>query len=248
MRIRFTVVVALAAAVLAVPAAAETIESAEQAISALWEKVDTFTGAMEMRGSAERGGVAFKQAGTGTVETMKKGDTMLFRTNLTMKMDMGGQTMEQKMLSVFDGEYVYTQMDMMGTPMVMRMKPDVNSAMTVGSGKAMFAELRKVYDLELLPDETVDDEPAYVFQMTMKENAEAPHQTAKKMKMYFSKKTGLQRKMVVFDEADKPIMTNTFKDIVLNPTIAPERFKYAAPPGAQIMDMGNMGSMGQPGQ
>jgi hypothetical protein len=88
--------------------AAETVESVEGTITKLWDKVDAYTAKVVMTTNMEQGGMAMKMEGKGISECMKKGEFLLYRLELTNKMKMGEHSMDQKILSVFDGQWLYT--------------------------------------------------------------------------------------------------------------------------------------------
>lgn len=242
---RYAVVALALVLALSVPRASggETVESAEAKIIALWDKVNSYTAALDIESTVAQGGTQMKMRATGTVECIKRAESLMYRTEVVNKMDMGSRTIEQKMLSVFDGTDLYTEMDMMGKPTVTKMKPDFRSDMMPGSGKRMFKQLHETFEVRLLPEENVDDEPAYVFDLTMKAGAS---QTLGKSKSYFSKKTGLQLRMIMHDKSGKPIMTMTYKDFKLNPKLSSARFKYTPPQGVEVMEMPDLQNMMQP--
>jgi outer membrane lipoprotein-sorting protein len=228
--------------------AAETVESVEGTITKLWDKVDAYTAKVVMTTNMEQGGMAMKMEGKGISECMKKGEFLLYRLELTNKMKMGEHSMDQKILSVFDGQWLYTQMDIMGMPMAFKMKPSISSGMVPGSGKAMFKMLHENFDVKIAPEEEVDGKAAYVFLMKPKKPAEKGTMPGMpsgfdNVKACFSKETGIQVMVAMLNTEGKPVFTIKYEEIKLNPTLSADRFTYTAPEGVKVMDVKDLGKM-----
>ena len=221
--------------------AAETIESVEAKLDALWEKVDTFTASIDFIGEEQEGGVQVKVEGTGKIEYMKQEGADLTRMETINTISMGDQTIEQKMLTVFDGTTTYLQSEFMGQVNVQELEQGGDSSRDPMGGKALFESLRKENTVELLQEETVADEKVYVLSLTAKH---APAGTQPKQLFYISQKTGLLVKTISMDETGKTTATNLYKDYKLNPRIDPAHFKYtrtenshqATPDGIAVID------------
>lgn len=218
--------------------AAETLETVEAKIVALWEKVDAFTADFEMTANQTQGSMTTQSKGKGKVECLKRDGKALSRLEITNTIEMAGQTIKQKILTVFDGTTVFIETDMMGQRMVMKQKPGAGSGADAQGGKAMFNQLRATGKLELLPDETVAGKKAYVIGITMKPGS--PPGSPAKGRLAISKDTGLALQMTFLDAAGKTVMSQIYKNHKLNPKLDPDRFKYTPPPGVQVMDMANM--------
>ena len=220
---------------------AEDLKSVEAKIVSLNEKVDSYTGIIEIDQNIKYGEMHMTTKGTGTIECMKKGDTFLYRMDNTLKINVAGNSMEQKMLMVFDGENIFIQTTGMGQTNAMKMKSDAKSGIMAGVGESLFKELKEVYNIRLLPEESVDGKTAYVFELDMKDKAEAADMPGGmgKSKLYISKDTGIQLKVVMHDAEGNPVITTSYKDIKLNVKLAPEHFNYSPPAGVTVMDMSN---------
>lgn len=222
--------------------AGETLESVEKKIVEQWEKHRSVSAEFALTQKMEMGGAKIGSTTKGTYEYLKDGDRQLYRMDMTTNIvqDSGGQTMKSssKAVVIDDGEfqYVLTEVQQMPQPMAVKTKSDPTKV--GGSGKAMFDSLRKEYDLELMPDKTVDGESVYVIQGIP--NATGPTGWAKTL-FHFRKDVGMPVKMVYLDKDGKDVQTLTYTDIKLNPKIDPDRFVFKAPEGVQVMDMTQQG-------
>jgi len=231
-------------------ASARELSEVEDLIVELSEKVDTYTAAIEMKGESAEGPMKVKMEGRGTLEGIRRDDKNLYRLSLDQNLDMGEHKMEHKILTVFTGDMVWTEMDMMGQTIVVKAKPDTQSDVIVGSGRESFKQLREEYDIALLPDAVVNEEPVYVLELRPKQNSEASPDEAEqevqfdKALLSFSQKTGLPIKMVMFDSSETPLMQFIYKDYKINPEIEAARFEYTPPEGAMVMDAEAMQQMG----
>ena len=229
--------------------AEQTLESVENDVEALWAKINAFSAKVTSDTNVAMGPLSVKSRATGTLECLKQGDVSLFRLDLVNKMDTGiplAGAMEQKMLSVYDGKEMISEMEMMGKRQAIRMPSDSARKQGPASGKSMFATFRKQGDVKLLPDAAVDGKPAYVVEVTpndaMKKGAPTP---VGLIKYYISKEYGLQIKTEVFNEEGEPTSTTVYNDIDTTAKLTPERFVYTAPPGVTIQDMSSLGLPGK---
>jgi len=231
----------------AVVSRAETVSSAEKKIDALWRNTTSYTASLELNTQLKRMVTTIRTAGKGTLACMKSGDTLLYRLELATGSSVGDQDVDQRTTHVFDGEYLYTQIDSWGASQVTRTKvmlPSFVSGMVPGSGKSVFKELHQNYRLKLLPDETVGEQTCYVFDLTLRAKDPSKAFAAdgrllpSRIKLYFAKDTGLLTRLMVLLEPDDVVyMTITYKDIQVNPTLAPDTFQYTAPKSITVIDL-----------
>lgn len=218
----------------------QTVDSVQKEVEGLWSKIKTFSAKITSDMTMVMGPATMKSHATGTLECERSADVSKFRMDMLNKMDTGipgAGTTEQKMLSVFDGENMFTQMDMMG--MTQAFKSSAAEAKKQGplSGKSLFDGMRAQGDLKLLADSTVDGKAVYVVQVTPNAavKASAPAKLSS-MKYYISKETGLQVKMEYFDEANQPVQSTTYSDIKISIEFPKDHFVYKAPAGVTVMD------------
>ena len=238
--IRSKALTGLVALAVALPALAQDLDSVEKRIVQAAEKVKSFTADMTMAGQMQQMGKTMTSSGKGTIEAMRKGDKMLARMEQNMTMETGGQKMEISTLTVIDEEYMYILTERLGQKMAMKRKSD--AAQMQFAGKGMLEDLHKEHDLKLLPEMRVDDREAYVIEATPKNQAGA----VEKQLFCFDKQTGMLLKMQGLAGGGQPAFTTTFTNFKINPEIKPDRFKFKAPEGVQVMDMTNMPMPKQP--
>ena len=210
-------------------ASAETLETVEKALTEKFQKYTALSADMKMTMQMAPGMSADT---TGTMEFMLHDGKEKFRNELKMKMEHGSQSLETRMVNIYDGTNAYVISEMMGQKRVMRTKP---SRMTGRpGGKAFFEDLKRESVLKLLPDADVDGMPAYVIEATPKQpNPQGPG----RMNYYFDKKRGLMIKTVGLDAGGDTIMSMTLSNIKINPKLDPKRFEFKPEPGTNVIDM-----------
>lgn len=170
---------------------------------------------------------------SGTAEFMRKGDKILLRTEMKFLAvsNFEGEAISRDitMLTIVDGEFMYTVKDRGGRKTAIKSNAD---RFQTPDGVTTLENLRKHHDFKVLPDESIDDQPAYVVEATPKEGAPDIGTTT----LYLARKTGVVLKIVRRHEKRKMISTTTFQDIELNPKIDPERFIFKAPEGVEVRD------------
>ncbi len=240
----FSIGLVLFLACVSAASAEQTLESVEKEVEQMWAKINSFTSNVTSDTTVAIGPATMKSHAVGTLECLKQGDVSFYRLEMLNKIDTGiplAGAMEQKMLSVFDGENMYNDMEAMGMRQVFRMSPEESGKQGPLSGKSMFAALRAQGDVKLLPDATVDGKSVYVVEVTPSPETKSSAPTPiSLMRTYISKELGLQVKMDVLDEKGQPMSTTVYSDIKVNPTLAAERFVYKAPEGVTIQDMSEL--------
>jgi len=224
---------------LAVQLNAASLEEIEKKIIEASEKIQSYTADLAMVMDTDQHGMTMKSVGKGTMEYMRKGDTALMRSEyeatMTMKFGDQEQKMEQKMLTIMDGEHVYALTD--NGLQKSAVKTKLDPAQKPVASKEMFETLRKDADVKVLDDEKVDGKDCYVLEITPKEKDE----TTGKSKSWYAKDSGIMVKMVTMSPDGKPVHTMTVSNIKLDAKIDAERFKFKAPDGVEVVDMTAVG-------
>src|SRR5690606_29108664 len=145
--------------------------------------------------------VTMKQ--TGPMEFKRFEDSGRFRMDLTGTMGASipglGEGMKQRMLTVYDGEYSYSEMEMLGQKQVGRKKPDASDVSKADGGKSVLNAMKKMGEVKLLHEETIDGEAMFVVEVIYNEKAiEKSRGQADRQRLYLSKVTGLQERMTVY--------------------------------------------------
>jgi len=220
----------------AAAALADDLESVEKRIVEAWGKHKSMTAKIVTSNHMEMGDMVIDGKGDGTLETQREGDKQLIHMELknAMTRKAGGQEtkMDQAMTLIADGEFAYTSSDAMGKPTVVKTKID---AMMTGEPKALLAEFRKQNELKLLPEDSVDGRKVFVIEATPKEKRAAPGAPVK-MILNFDQEHGVMVKSAALTEDGKPVNTMTYSDVKFDVKVDPDRFKFKAPEGVEIID------------
>ncbi|GMW03675.1 MAG: hypothetical protein AMXMBFR84_48090 [Candidatus Hydrogenedentota bacterium] len=219
---------------------AETLETLEAKLAEQWKDVNAFKSDITVDTTMALGPIAMTMKAAGTMEFKRFEESGRFRTDLTGTMGASipgmGEGMKMSMLSVYDGEFVYIEMGMMGQKQVQKKKPDASDTAKADGGKSLLNSLKKLGDVTLLPDEQVDGKDAYVVEV--KYNAEAIAKAkgqADRTRMYIDKNTGMQIKMEGF-KGETRTMSMTYSNYDLKTEIPDERFTYTPPAGVRVID------------
>lgn len=182
-----------------------------------------------------------KTESEGTYEYMIKDDqTTLYRMETKSKSEMkyqGGETKtNMTMVAVSDGEYIYNYSDTDGNKQATKEKY-VREKVAPVDPTSGFKQMEQTYNVKVLPDATIDGRPTFVVEMTPKDEQMKAY--VGKMVTNYCKETGLPLKMVQYNGKGEVQSTTTITDIKVNPTIAPDRFKFTPPAGVTVTDNTN---------
>jgi len=222
----------------------QTLDSVAEQIAAAWEDVHSYTAHMSTDGNIPIGPVSVATAATGTVEFMTIDDKPHFRMEIVNKlggnMPLMGGGMEQRILSVYDGEVVYSEMEVMGKKKYTKATPKADDEKTPTGGKSLIDKIRKRGEVSLLPDEEVNGMNAFVLEVIPDKAGQQDGPIKPELiRFYVAKDSGIQIRVVMMDAERTPLWTTTYSDIALNPELDPKRFAYTPPPGADVIDMGD---------
>lgn len=217
------------------PARGETLEEAEAALSAAYDKHRSIVANMGMSGSMAPMNVDAHMTGKGRYEMLHKDGKDLIRVEASSKTVFGrsdgAETVESHSLSVSDGVKCMNFIDQAGRKVVQPTGPEL--AQRLG-GKAGFESIRKGHDIKLLPDDTIEGKPACVMEATLTEvNNNDPRRTRR---LYFDRGLGIMVKMVTLSPTGDIIDVMTITDIKTDVDIDAARFVFQAPPDATVFD------------
>ncbi|MCO6438921.1 MAG: outer membrane lipoprotein carrier protein LolA [Phycisphaerae bacterium] len=176
-----------------------------------------------------------------TMELSRVGDDILYRmegtiTGRYMPPERAMRFMDRDTLTVCDGKNIYYYVD--GTrerfPIKSAAKNRIDAEAPLFPNDRFFNELRTDKKLDLLPDDKVNGQEAYVIVAT-------PHDPGrfriKRKITWFSKENGLILKQVTYDLDDTPYNTMEMTDIQTNVKIDPARFSFKTPEGVTVQDL-----------
>jgi len=219
-----------------VPARGDAIEDMEKKLVDAHAKLKSLSCKMKMTEHVELGeGIEIKSTNDGTVEWMKRGEKVLYRSDAksSSMQKFGGQEVktEADTTIVADGEFYYELSTQGGERFVRKDRPPATLA---GSAKSILDALRPEHELKALPDEKLDGAECFVIEVTPKKPDDNP---MSKMVVSFRKDCGVNVKTVGHDPSGKPMYTMLASDLKLNPDLNPERFQFKIPDDAEVEDL-----------
>ncbi len=219
--------------------AGNNLEEVLNTVSTRWAAVDTMTADMTMDSAIAIGPLTVQMAASGPFEFLRGEDGERFRMDLTstLRALVMGKT-QGKLVTVCDGETVFQEMTLMGRVQVVKVKTgDLRGWMAEGE-EPLSQLLHKQGEVVLLPDETIDEIPAYVVEVvlnkeTRKEMSGSPVRT----RLWFAKDSGARIRVESFDKSGKSLSAVSYSGLVIGAELAPSRFEYTPPEGASIIDV-----------
>lgn len=235
--------IGLAAILVSVCSASDTIETVEKAIGEKMSKLTSWSGKFKSVIEMEMSGMKSKQDSDGSYEAMRKGEIWLMRFEGTTKglTSAAGQEMkmDQKTQMVSDGEFtwIYSEDLSSGQKTVMKSKYDKSSQNIMAAN--FLTEMKKTHDLKVLADETVEGRSCWTIEATPKDR-DIANPMSGPMTINFDKDTGFGIRTIGKDASGKVYMTSTVTEIRSNPTLDAGRFVFKAPEGVPVMDLTQM--------
>lgn len=219
-------------------ARADSLDDIKAQIRDKLGKLKSVQAKMKMTQDMNMGGMQYKTQSTGMYEVQNKGDRSPFHSEMVSKMEttmpgMEPQTRDGKLLSVSDGEFVWTLHEADHQRMATKTRP--TEAMGIFGDTRFLDTLEKEHDLKVMKDDKFEGKAVWVIEARPKKPV--PMSPIARTEHSFQKETGLWVRAVAYDEKDKVISTTEVTDIKLNQTIPPERFVFKAPEGVQVQDM-----------
>jgi outer membrane lipoprotein-sorting protein len=184
--------------------AAETLASVEKKIDERWQKVSSISANMYMHANVSHSVLGVGLKVNGPLHMQKKGkDKVLYRS------EMDGRAVikplyvlriQTNVLSVSDGDIVYSERTSSGNTTVTRAKAGKNAETAPGGGAGKFTEMKKRYDLKLLKDKRFDGRSVYVIAGTPKAGVEKAYSKMQRIEMYFDQETGMQVRSAMYSK------------------------------------------------
>lgn len=216
----------------AVASRAEDLAAAEKQIIKNWQKVRSAKAIVKLGEGTEGRGNRGSLQGNGTLELLRKGDTLLVRQELKSTWEIAAgerkTVFEANVLTVCDGQYQWELRDQVGLKTATKSKPD---ALAGFDPQALFKRLRPDYELELLDEASVDGRDAFVIQATRSRGAR--HQ---RTIYFFSKDHGVLLKREQRTGSGDAASTLTYSDFEFDVQIDPKRFEFEPPEGVIVQD------------
>ncbi|MBI1825634.1 MAG: hypothetical protein HY287_14160 [Planctomycetes bacterium] len=172
---------------------------------------------------------------TAKVQWMRKGDSILFRSDMEAQQKQDGEGVapiasKGKFTTVHDGEFHYVVSEEAGAKRAEKYKP---SPAQYGDPHALFESLRVNYDMKVLSEEKLDGFDCYVLELIPKHPENGP---TVRTKSYFRKDVGLNIKNIGYDKDGKEAFISATTDIEINVPLTPDRFTFKASPDFNVED------------
>jgi outer membrane lipoprotein-sorting protein len=213
-------------------ARAETVDEASKLITEKMKQVKSLSAKVHSEADMSSQGYSEHRTSEGILQLVRKDGQVFLRTESreSATVNAAGQTQKSNgaTLAIMDGSgYVYSYIEGDSGKNAYKTKSQVDwNANPLEGAKA-------AYDIELLPDETIDGAAVYVFKLTPKAGSGGEGSAIQ----YFRKDCGYPVKIVHFDAAGKPLMTASYTDIKLDEEISPDRFVFTPPEGVEVIDL-----------
>jgi outer membrane lipoprotein-sorting protein len=236
--------VGLATAILCATAAnAATLEEIEKKIEAASKKINSYAGKSESKTEMDMGGGnSSKTQSEATFEWMrddKDNKKQYYRSEAETVTEMvigdNKTKAKTKVLSIADGQFVYSLSETDGNKSAVKMKWDPK---TSSDPTSVIATLKKDHDCKVLPDAKVGKFDCYVIEARPKKKEDNP--TVSKMVYSFEKESGIAVLTVIYDAKGRKMSETTVKEFKINPNLSKDRFKFKLPEGVQLVDMTKM--------
>ena len=212
------------------------VEDVLKEISEKTKKLDSFRAKYRMKAQMSQPGYSMKSTAEGLTEWLRDGNKYMMRNEAQTRSETvtNGQThkTESKMLSINDGEFLWTYSETNGQKSAAKNKLRENTTTVDDPFKAM----RAYYDFALLPEEKLDGHACYVIEAKAKPGS--PMATVGgKVIGHYRKSDGVCAKSVSYDKKGNPSSTTIYTNIEVNGRIDPDRFVFKAPPGVDVQDL-----------
>lgn len=222
----------LAAALLVVRSAPRkpprTLHAARDQLVQAWNSTHSVRARMEMR---SEGPAATLQRGT--YEMKSAGDRRLVRVELTLVQPAPAApaaTPPLKITSVSDGRHTYVLTEHNGQASARKSPLDPSMQM---DPVAFFREMEQHGDMELRPDEVLDNRPVTVIRVVPKGST-----LSEGYVLYsIAQDCGLIVQLVATETASGTTTRAGLSDIQLNVDIPDDRFVFQPPPGVPVQDL-----------
>lgn len=209
-------------------AGGDTVLSIEKALVERWEGVTSLTAdlVVEAEYSFSANVPPAHVTGRGTAEYLKKTGGDLSRLELAL--DLTDTIRLASFVGVCDGKDAYVTRELMGQVSSEKVSGDTKVGIVPPGGRAFFEALHKEFQVKAQPSETLNEQEVYVLDAQAK-NPVGEFKLSK-MRLYFSKETGVIAKVAVWNEQGVLLGTITTHNVKLNVPIDESRFNYVPVP------------------
>jgi len=208
-----------------------------------WDTIQSVSAKLKTRGD-RRGPEAQKQEGVGTRDLLKREDGRIlsradYKNGVTMKKPDGEVIATGQIVSkIYDGEYLWIDDQRHEGRTVTKSRPVQGQIQPIG-GRLLFAGIRGLDEIKLLPDETIDGRTVHVF---VGKGAGGTFTT----RHYVDKETGILVKSIAEDSLANMQHSMELTDIKVNIEFEEGHFTYTPPEGVEVQDLTRRGAVRVP--
>ncbi len=220
---------------------AATLEDVERIIEEKWAGITSFSADISVDVKIPLGLVDVPSNAEGTIELMAMEGGRRYRLDIRnhlAKSFLLRDGLTQEILTVFDGEHEFTELTVFGRKQVSKRVPDENDANRPMGGSAVFDRLRKQGDVKLAGETTIDGAPVWIIDVTANGkpvDVQGPIEPDR-IRVFIAQDSGLQVRLIMFNEKDKELLRMRYSNIELNPKLDAARFNYTPPPGVKVTE------------
>lgn len=218
-----------------------TLEEVERLVEQRWVGVKSFRADISIKMKVPLGAISVPSHAEGTIELIAgeaEGKYRLDITNHLAKSFVLRDGLTQDVLTIFDGEYEYTELTVFGRKQVNKRAPVSNDTNRPAGGRAVFDRLRKQGDVTLAGETTIDGTPVWIIDVTANGkpvDVEGPIEPVR-IRVFIAKDSGLQVRLLMFDKKNKELLRMRYSNVQLNPDLDATRFQYTPPPGVEVKE------------
>ena len=202
--------IALISSAFCVSAFAATVEEASTQIAEAWNQHDSMKATLKVQGGPPTGSNRVVLNAEGTAQALKVEGTDRYKQNLRITF-AGGNTASMQVETVFDGEKLHISNESLGRKQSREGEPGLWSGAVPPGGQPLLDALTAAGDLEVLPDETVNETEAFVLAGRAKDK----EASIARFRAHVAKDTGALLKLDLYES-----------DTVLTATIQQSEFEW----------------------
>lgn len=210
---------------------AESLDQVLQDLAAKWKKIDSLKAEMKMVAKEKNAAQNLNYGGYGDYYCLKVNGKLLIRRDMVNTILPGpGKALSERKSTIITQEDVSYFLGVDGdSTFANKTKTDADEIVRLG-GRALFDQLKRLYELKLQPDTEIEGEAIKVI-------SGKPRRGRGRAAFLFSRDAGVMLQMTMESESGESSRTVSFSRIELNPSLEPSFFEFNPPPGVQVYDM-----------
>lgn len=218
-----------------------SIDDVKREIDKRFENIQGFRADVSMDATMPLVGMSVPSKGTGSIEMMEVDGVPCFRLEVLSKVAQNALVrdgLQHKLVTVFDGEFEYTEMTLLGRTQVTKRTPNPADPNRPASGGDALDRYRAMGDVVYSGEGEVGGKPVWIIDVKGKNGSikvEGPMEP-ERMRLFIAQDSGIQIEMRMFDDKDRELVVMRYLNLELNPELDASRFEYAPPPGVKVQE------------